>query len=418
MPKETMVKTGRGGSRKNKSTRPKGRPPKNAAPKAAGQDANDGPAPKLKLRLNASKPSETQPNDEPGVTAGRGKRTKKNAKYKEAMGTLLASSQGIDDNADGADNKDDADQDANNGIDLMVYGEPSNGAAGYQLFETHASTAETADFIDSIHPDVVVLFNSLAQAPDIHMELPELTRPNPDPDLANIVEYDIVDAWTSTKLFHLYILAYNHNAYHICDLVVDNWIREFQKQNKHDKTTIWQPNRADYYKKCMRKPPRNDNGELATDRTVTTFNLDLLSELYNHTNEKCGARAMWADAMALCGKWLRAKIGKPGFEKERWPPELLWDVLHMSLGLVRVRLTSKIEEPDPKEWCMRYHEHDKHGSKCYRVLVREKNEAEDEAERAAAQAYQDAQANAHNGGSDVMDLDGGQQGSLMYPPAN
>jgi hypothetical protein len=115
---------------------------------------------------------------------------------------------------------------------------------------------------------------------------------------------------------------------------------------------------------------------------------------------------------------LRAKIGKPGFEKERWPPELLWDVLHMSLGLVSVRLTSKIEEPDPKEWCMRYHEHDKHGSKCYRVLVREKNEAEDEAERAAAQAYQDAQANAHNGGSDVMDLDGGQQGSLMYPPAN
>ena len=98
---------------------------------------------------------------------------------------------------------------------------------------------------------------------------------------------------------------------------------------------------------------------------VTRFSPERLRELYTHTRPKCGARLLWADAMALCGRKMENDIVK---RSDVWPKELFFDVMCTSLRLVGRKLTLKIEEKYEGAWC-RYHEHAKHGLPCYRQLA-------------------------------------------------
>jgi hypothetical protein len=240
------------------------------------------------------------------------------------------------------------------------------------------SVSARPSFLDSIDQEAIDLYNLISSDPEIQTVLPNLTRPNSDPNLAELEDFDLDEPWTAKKLFHLYILAYSRNAYNICDLVADTWIREFQKINGNPKIKIWQPNCSKHVVDQAKTAPRNDNGDPYLDYQVSAFDLQRLWELYANTNDGCGGRAVWADAMALCGNWLRVRLGKPGLEKELWHPDLMWDVFHTSLGHLRkTRLTAKIEEKHPKEWCKRYHEHGKHGAGCYREVEREQAQAND-----------------------------------------
>lgn len=228
-------------------------------------------------------------------------------------------------------------------------------------------------FIKNIHSDVTELFDFLTSK-DVQTELPNLSKPSPNPEFADDDEHSIEDTYTSEKLFQLYILAYARNEYHLCDLVADIWIRAFQQKDANPKIKIWKENRSKYKVEQRATAPPSDNGDPLLHHDVTTIDLQRLSDLYDNTGESCGARNLWADAMALCGGWLEGRLAKHGLGRESWPPALVWDVMNVSLRMCRIRLTLKIEENHPKEWCDRYHEHGKHGSPCYRVVAQAQRE--------------------------------------------
>lgn len=102
---------------------------------------------------------------------------------------------------------------------------------------------------------------------------------------------------------------------------------------------------------------------------VTSFDLSILNELYEHTPRFCGARLLWADAMALCGQRIEdvfEKWSKLGRDPH---PDLTFDIMCTSLRMVGKMLTLKIEESTERAWCRRYHEHGKHGMPCYREIA-------------------------------------------------
>ncbi|KAF2276870.1 uncharacterized protein EI97DRAFT_324234 [Westerdykella ornata] len=234
--------------------------------------------------------------------------------------------------------------------------------------------------------------------------------------------------WTSKHLFHLYILSHHHayshlkpkrargsksnippiseKSIHICDLIADTWIRAFQRlddnRRAYNRPGIWRANKSSWFAEQKRKfsdcTYLSDDADLAPD--VTVFQPYLLRELYAHTAPNCGARLVWADALALRGSWLMREMKQRGIGRDEWPQELVWDVLQTSLRLARERLTLKCEERDPKEWCARYHEHGKRENQvaCFRDVAK----AEEEARKAAMKEDEESE---EDGSVQMMDVD-------------
>ena len=201
----------------------------------------------------------------------------------------------------------------------------------------------------------------LWQQPEVQISLPSLES---DDNLHVDVK------WTAKQLSHLYLIAYHANEYNTCDLIADTWIRALQKANAKPNYNLWKANQAKNYKPLTEKDYIDiDDPEL--DKSVTRFDRDRLNELYSHTDKDCGARFLWADAMALCGSRIEADMERTGNVKADWHKDLVWNIMCTSLRLTRARLTLKIEEKTKGAWCSRYHEHEKHQKPCYRAVYEE-----------------------------------------------
>lgn len=188
-----------------------------------------------------------------------------------------------------------------------------------------------------------------------------------------------VKPYTGSFLTSLYIQCYQNHLWHLCDLIADTWIRALQKANKHSHKNkdvqehMWRSNsaleRMFREKKKGFKRDVEDYGlnvqDPGLDDDVTDFNAERLQMLYDHTRTRCGARLLWADAMALGGRKMEGQIEKRPWI---WPKELVYDIMCTALRMVGRKLTLKIEEKYEGAWC-RYHEHVKHGLPCYRELV-------------------------------------------------
>lgn len=200
------------------------------------------------------------------------------------------------------------------------------------------------------------------------------------PDIDNVANPGTQLPYSATFLTHLYIVCYHAKQWNLCDLVADTWIRAFHKQRKKGERSgkienmLWRPNAAlasrgkrgydetaPEYKLKAEDPVLNPN--------VTDFDNTALSELYDNTPPDCGARFLWADAMALCGDKLEKVMERTKWRGQSWHPDLLHNIMCTSLRLVRRKLTLKIEEHTEGAWCNRYHEHTKHNLPCYRALA-------------------------------------------------
>lgn len=218
----------------------------------------------------------------------------------------------------------------------------------------HAAGRYPAD----IDGEVQALFLRLQQQPGIQISLPNLESR----DDSNI---DV--KWTAKLLIHLYLIAYHAKDFNICDLVADTWIRALQKANARPNYHLWKDNQATNFKPPSENHHVNiDDPEL--DECVTRFDQDRLNELYFHTHKNCGARFLWADAMALCGSRIEVVMERMEDVGGDWHKDLVWNIMRTSLRLTRANLTLKIEETANNAWCGRYHEHWKYQQPCYRIM--------------------------------------------------
>ncbi|KAF2622538.1 hypothetical protein BU25DRAFT_210486 [Macroventuria anomochaeta] len=221
-----------------------------------------------------------------------------------------------------------------------------------------------------VSQDVYDILNTLQSSSKIQVDLPDMFAPGGT---------GVVKPYTNSVLTQLYVQCYETQLWHFCDLIADTWIRALQKANKrtHKSKDVW-----DYMwrknvalekifaekKKGFKKDVcefRLDVQDPDMDRGATDFSPERLRELYTHTSRGCGARLLWADAMALRGRKMENDIVK---RPDVWPRELFFDVMCASLRMVGRKLTLKIEEKYEGAWC-RYHEHVKHGLPCYRELA-------------------------------------------------
>ncbi|KAF1914706.1 hypothetical protein BDU57DRAFT_579126 [Ampelomyces quisqualis] len=205
------------------------------------------------------------------------------------------------------------------------------------------------------------------------------------PTLVDASSYNATKRYSATHLMQLYIEANKRGQWNLCDLIADTWIRAFHalrrrgEKSGKEEDMLWRPNKSLIAKHMQglkgydTKAPdysrvlRVEDPELEPD--VTDFNTKLLDALYSCTPEGCGARTLWADAMALSGKKLENRMQSMKRRKEEWHPDLLFEVLCTSLRISRRKLTLKIEESTEGAWCKRYHEHSRHGKPCYRKLA-------------------------------------------------
>jgi hypothetical protein len=192
--------------------------------------------------------------------------------------------------------------------------------------------------------------------------------------------------YSAKFLTQLYILCYQNNLWDLCDLVTDTWIRAFhsvrKKGYRNSNYAVWRPNKAlerrhikhlEARRQGIHIPPEFDQdppeynltvADPELDPDVTALDTNLLNELYARTNQNCGARLLWADALALAG----SKTEQALQDTSHYPlhPDFLFNIMQTSLRMVRRNLTLKIEESTEGAWCKRYHEHVKHGYICYR----------------------------------------------------
>ncbi|KAJ4364754.1 hypothetical protein N0V95_000701 [Ascochyta clinopodiicola] len=228
-----------------------------------------------------------------------------------------------------------------------------------------------------IDKDVYDILNSLHNSSDILVDLPDMSVNGS------------FKPYNATFLTQLYIQCYENHLWHACDLVADTWIRALQKANKRshkskkENNHMWRRNAALLRKFSEKKKGfKKDVYEFGLDvedpdmdGDVTVFNVELLQQLYDHTRPKCGARLLWADAMALGGQKIETNIVK---DPDVWPQELVYDIMCTGLRMVGRKLTLKIEEKYEGAWC-RYHEHVKYGLPCYRELAwQQKRQKEEE----------------------------------------
>lgn len=390
------------------ATRPKATRGRSKA-KATKKDDETAYTPKRKeqkLTLKFKIPKDLDAPPEINIDGGRktrGRAAKPTARYAEAMDMLRNGD--VDESLDGApassctSNPYHSDDDMLNemgDLDLEERDMEENALSTSVNLGPRIKAARWVprDFTNAVHENVIQVYDSLVAQPDIQMELPDFTEPNPDPELRHNEEEDVVKPWTSQDLFHLYILAYSNKKYHICDLVADTWIRQFQVIDAKGRTKIWQENKTTFIRERFANAPRNDNGAPEFSSGAMRFDIGRIHELYENTRDDCGARFIWADAMALCGKGLETQLRKAGepMDMDDWPDQLMKEICKVTLRAMRIRLTLKIEEPHPEEWCERYHEHPKYNQPCYRRIHYETEAAK------AAEAVQ---------GGDAMEVDNG-----------
>jgi hypothetical protein len=227
--------------------------------------------------------------------------------------------------------------------------------------------------------DIYSILNNLRATTKIHLDLPCLSDvSNPHNPLP----------YSAKTLTQLYVLCYQEKLWDLCDMIADTWIRDFHSQRRKSEDDrirqIWHPNPALNRRKRKAQqawekgqdvpaefdPNPKDYDLIVTDPEldihVTSVNTDLLNTLYSHTSPRCGARLLWADALALGGDKTEKtiqRVTEAGFDLH---PQLLFDIMQTSLRMVRRNLTLKIEESTEGAWCKRYHEHGKNKKTCYR----------------------------------------------------
>lgn len=231
-------------------------------------------------------------------------------------------------------------------------------------------------YTSTLSQEVYGILNTLQSSPNFEVDLPNLYGPG-----------GVSKPYTAKLLTDLYIQCYQNQLWHLCDLVSDTWIRALQLANKSTQRSknvedhMWRKNAA--LEKIFAEKKKGykqdvfefgldiEDPELASD--VTVIDPERLHDLFAHISPKCGARLLWADAIALCGKKVEHEIVRqPGV----WPEELYYNVMCTGLRMVGRKLTLKIEEKYEGAWCTRYHEHGRHGMPCYRRLAWEQKERE------------------------------------------
>ncbi|KAH6644600.1 hypothetical protein C7974DRAFT_24232 [Boeremia exigua] len=238
-----------------------------------------------------------------------------------------------------------------------------------------------------VSQDVYDILSTLQASTKIQVDLPNIMASD---------NSDIAKPYTAALLVELYVQCYNNQLWHFCDLVADTWIRALQTANRDTQKSknvqdhLWRKNVAlERAFAEQKKGFKQDVFEFGLDiedpdmaDDVAEIRPQQLRALYAQTGPKCGARLLWADAMALCGKKMEHEIVR---QPEAWPAESFFEVMCTSLRMVGRNLTLKIEETYEGAWC-RYHEHSKHGQPCYRKEAWMQKEACPEEEEYAGNA--------------------------------
>lgn len=234
-----------------------------------------------------------------------------------------------------------------------------------------------------LDPFIYKIVGELQRSSKTLIDLPFLAHPN-----NNTRERP----YTAKYLLHSYLLCYEYKSWDLCDLIADTWIRQFHilrdkgKQDAH--FALWRPNAAlekrqrharDLKLQKVAGAPTGfdetapEYGLVVVDPVISGDVLDFsslnLNELYQYTLPQCGARRLWADAMALGGDKVEEMLVRTARRGIVWHPDLLFNIMTSSLRLVRRKLTLKIEETTEGAYCKRYHEHTKHRQPCYRELA-------------------------------------------------
>jgi hypothetical protein len=226
-----------------------------------------------------------------------------------------------------------------------------------------------------VHADIYSILSALRGSAVTQIELPSLQGQT---------DSNEETPYTAQFLAHLYLLCYKDGLWNLCDLVADTWIRALQRASRHESEQhrIWRDNPALLAIQAVGKKGFQEDApeyffdvkDPFIDPEVVRFDENILNQLYEHTAKDCGARFLWADAMALCGSKLEDTMQQMARYDLDWHPDLVFDIMCTSLRMVRRKLTLKIEEGTEGAWCKRYHEHGKHGQPCYRELAwREKS---------------------------------------------
>jgi len=241
------------------------------------------------------------------------------------------------------------------------------------------ATAQVPAIYEPETQEAYQILNALRHSASIHLDLPGLSNVN-NPEQAQ--------PYSAKDLTEIYILSYQQSAWDVCDVVADTWIRAFHElraQDQRDPTNpTWRANKALLERKRKSKEAWNKGMYMASefdpnpkdygltvadpelDSDVTAVNFDLLNTLYKHTDRKCGARMLWADALALRGDKTETIMETAAERGAGLHTDLVFNVMQTSLRMLRRNLTLKIEESTEGAWCKRYHEHTKHGLPCYR----------------------------------------------------
>ncbi|EUC42655.1 hypothetical protein COCMIDRAFT_69541, partial [Bipolaris oryzae ATCC 44560] len=235
--------------------------------------------------------------------------------------------------------------------------------------------------------DVYDILNSLKASTKTHIDLPSLS---------NAADPDAIQPYSAELLTNLYIICYHGSLWNLCDLITDTWIRAFHERRKKSQNdpayTLWRPNKALEARKHAAHQARLNGVHIPSEfdpnpvnlhldptdpdlePNVTDPPLHLLTYLYHHTPPTCGARILWADALALAGDQTEKGMEAAQRRGEEVHPELVWNVMQSGLRMVRRRLTMKCEESTEGAWCRRYHEHGRNGGRCYREVAAEEDE--------------------------------------------
>ena len=270
----------------------------------------------------------------------------------------------------------------------MVKGDEESAESPFlQNLPVPSLAADPAQFVADA--DVYAILDALHSTTRTFIDLPSFSNAS-DPGHAQ--------PYSAKALIQLYVLCYRKQRWDLCDMISDTWIRAFHDMRKKDQqkpqTQTWRPNPAldrrkrkaqealatGHYIPSEFDADPKEYGLVVTDpeleKDVTWINTDLLNLLYKFTSPGCGARFLWADALALFGDKAEEIIGEMTREGFELHPDLLFNIMQTSLRMCRRNLTLKIEESTEGAWCKRYHEHGKNGQRCYRELASKDGEAE------------------------------------------
>ncbi|KAA8621017.1 hypothetical protein PtrSN002B_000420 [Pyrenophora tritici-repentis] len=245
--------------------------------------------------------------------------------------------------------------------------------------QAHPSHQEPPTYVPETG-DAYQIFDALKRTTKIHLDLPCLT---------NAQNPELPQPYSAKSLVQIYLLAYQQKEWDLCDVIADTWMRAFHElrdkdQRSDSKDATWRHNKVLEGRKRKAKEawkrgkkifsefdlnPKDYELTIADpelDADVTAVHPNLLNILYKHTDTKCGARMLWADALALGGDKTEKIMAATVNTGVGLHAELVFNVMQTGLRMLRRNLTLKIEESTEGAWCKRYHEHSKYDLPCYR----------------------------------------------------